>query len=283
MRISFIGMGLMGNPMAGRLLANGYDLYVYNRTPEKAQSLRELGAKIALSGSEAINLSNLIILMLTDGKAVNEILFSNEEQDFTGKTVIQMSTILPEESFQISEKIKLKKGSYLEAPVLGSIPQAQEGKLLILAAGDEELVHRNSEILSSLGYLHYFGEIKKASAVKLALNQLIAALSVAFSTSLGIIQKEGIETEKFMEVLRKSPLYAPTYDLKLKNYLSRDFTKANFPVKHLLKDVQLVRREAEKVGVSTVSVEAIEKVLEETIKSGRADEDYSALFTTIVP
>lgn len=282
MRIAFIGIGLMGNPMAGRLLDAGYDLYIYNRSPEKTNSLKDKGAKVAFTPNEAINLSNIVITMLTNAEAVNKVLFSQEEQDYTGKTVIQMSTILPEESFQICERIKSAKGDYIEAPVLGSIPQATEGKLFILAAGDEKIVNDHSELLGRMGQLHYFGEIKKAAAVKLALNQLIASLAVSFSTSLGIIQKEGINVNKFMELLRKSALYAPTYDAKLNNYISRDFAKANFPVKHLLKDVNLVKTEAESLGLNTTSVEVLQKILDETIRNGRAEEDYSALFTTIV-
>lgn len=282
MRISFIGIGLMGNPMAGRLLDAGYDLYAYNRSPEKTNSLKEKGAKIAFTPNEAINLSNIVITMLTNAEAVNKMLFSNNEQDYTGKTVIQMSTILPEESFQIYKRIKSAKGDYIEAPVLGSIPQATEGKLFILTAGEEKIINNYSELLGRMGQIHYFGEIKKAAAVKLALNQLIASLAVSFSTSLGIIQREGIEVEKFMELLRKSPLYAPTYDAKLNNYISRDFAKANFPVKHLLKDVNLVKTDAESHGLNTTSVVAIQKILEETIRSGKAEEDYSALFTSIV-
>lgn len=282
MRISFIGIGLMGNPIAERLIDHGYELYIYNRTMNKTNYLKEKGAKVALTANEAINLSNIIILMLTDGAAVNEVLFSNEH-DYTNKTIIQMSTILPDESEQICDRIKVLNGSYIEAPVLGSIPQAQEGKLFILAAGNREIFNDNSELLSKLGQVHYLGEIRKGSTVKLALNQLIAALSVSFSFSLGIIQREGIDPELFMDVLRKSPIYAATYDIKLKNYLVRDFSKANFPVKHLLKDIKLVKTEAKSLGLNTKSIESIEKILEETIKNGHGEEDYSALFTTIVP
>lgn len=282
MQITFIGTGLMGNPMAARLLAAGHELIVYNRTLEKTRFLKEQGAKVALTANEAVNLSNVVVLMLTNAEAVNEVLFSNKNQDCTGKTIIQMSTILPEESKIIAEKVKALHGDYIEAPVLGSIPQATDGKLMILTAGDEQIVNKFRDLLSEMGQVFYFGEIKKAAAVKLALNHLIAALSASFSVSLGIVQKEGIETEKFMEVLRKSALYAPTYDAKLQNYITRDFSRANFPVKHLLKDIKLVRTEAESLGINTTSINALQNIIEETLQDGRADEDYSALFTSIV-
>ena len=282
MRVSFVGTGLMGKPMAERLLSAGYELYVYNRTMEKTYSLKDKGAKVAITAREAIHLSNVTILMLANGKAVNDVLFS-EEQDFTDKIIIQMSTIAPSESREFSAKIHELKGYYMEAPVLGSTPQASEGKLFVMFGGDSDQFEKQKSILQNLGNVSYIGEAGKAAALKLAFNQLIASLGIAFSLSLGIIQKENIDLDKFMDILRNSVLYAKTYDAKLKNYLSRDFSTTHFPVKHLLKDVNLVYEEAKSLGLETASVEAISKILKDTVEKGLGDMDYSALFNTVVP
>ncbi|MGE5431088.1 MAG: NAD(P)-dependent oxidoreductase [Syntrophomonadaceae bacterium] len=283
MQISFIGTGLMGSPMAERLLKAGHELYVYNRTLEKTVPLKQKGAKVAVTAHEARHLGEAVFLMLSDASAVNEMLFSaDEEEKFSGQTIIQMSTISPAESRAVAEKIIAAGGDYLEAPVLGSIPQATEGKLVIMAAGHKELYDRWRPVLEALGPAPiYIGETGKAAAMKLALNQMIASLTSAFSLSLGIIIKEGIDVEQFMSVLRNSALYAKTFDVKLNNMLKNDFSNVNFPAKHLLKDVRLAIEEAKNLELNTVMLEAVQEILNKTVKAGLSDMDYSVLFNAV--
>ncbi|MGE5354455.1 MAG: NAD(P)-dependent oxidoreductase [Acidobacteriota bacterium] len=283
MQISFIGTGLMGSPMAERLLKAGHELYVYNRTLEKTVPLKQKGAKVALTAHEARHLSEAVILMLSDAAAVNEMLFSaDEEEKFSGQTIIQMSTISPSESRAVAEKVVAAGGDYIEAPVLGSIPQATEGKLVIMVGGQKELYDKWRPVLEALGPAPlYIGEVGKAAAMKLALNQMIASLTSAFSLSLGIIMNEGIDVEQFMNVLRNSALYAKTFDVKLTNMLKNDFSSVNFPAKHLLKDVRLIVDEARSLGLDTVVLEAVQEILNKAVKAGLADMDYSVLFNAV--
>ncbi|HEX2866858.1 MAG TPA: NAD(P)-dependent oxidoreductase [Ignavibacteriales bacterium] len=283
MQISFIGTGLMGSPMSERLLKAGHELYVYNRTLEKTVALKQKGAKVAVTTHEARHLGEAVILMLSDAAAVNEMLFSNDEgEKFAGQTIIQMSTISPDESRAVARKIFAAGGDYIEAPVLGSIPQATEGKLIIMVGGNKDIYDRWRPVLEALGPAPlYIGEVGKASAMKLALNQLIASLSAAFSLSLGMIMNEGIDTELFMNVLRNSALYARTFDAKLSNILKDDFSNVNFPAKHLMKDVGLTIGEAKKLGLDTVVLEAVQEILKKTADMGLSDMDYSVLFKAV--
>lgn len=283
MQISFIGTGLMGSPMAERLLKAGHEVYVYNRTLEKTVPLKQKGAKVAVTAHEARHLGEAVFLMLTDAGAVNEMLFSaDEEEKFSGQTIIQMSTISPSESRAAAEKVTAAGGDYIEAPVLGSIPQASEGKLVIMVGGQKELYDKCRPVLEALGPAPlYIGETGKAAAMKLALNQMIASLTSAFSLSLGLIMKEGIDVEQFMNVLRNSALYAKTFDVKLDNMLKNDFSNVNFPAKHLLKDVGLVIGEARKLELDTKVLEAVQEILTKTVNMGLADLDYSVLFNAV--
>ncbi len=123
----------------------------------------------------------------------------------------------------------------------------------------------------------------KAAAMKLALNQLIAALTAAFSLSLALVEAEDVEVDLFMKILRKSALYVPTFDKKISRMLDRNFANPNFPTKHLLKDTDLFLEEAKEIGLDIIGLEGTRKIIEKAIDKGFADDDYSAIFAAINP
>ena len=125
--------------------------------------------------------------------------------------------------------------------------------------------------------------VGQAAALKLALNQLIASLTASFSLSLGFVRRAGIDVDLFMETLRKSALYAPTFDKKLSKMRTRDYGEANFPTRHLLKDVLLLKEEASSLGLETASVEAAENIVRRAVELGYASGDYSALHEAVDP
>lgn len=273
----------MGFPIAERILESGYALSVYNRTISKAEPLKEKGAAIKAKPSAAISTSECIVLMLTDAKAVFETLFSSDDQSLKDKTVIQMGTISPSESIEIQKKVYLAGGKYLESPVLGSRAEAQGGKLLLMVGSTQERFNNWEGFLKTFGpNPKYIGEVGKASALKLALNQLIAMHAVGFSLSLGLIQKNGVDVKDFMEILRDSALYAPMYDKKLNNWINRSYDNPNFPTKHLFKDVNLILKEAEDKGLFLDNIRTIKQVLLNTLNRGFGDKDYSSVYDAIV-
>lgn len=283
MKVAFIGTGLMGEPMAFRLLKANYNLYVYNRTISKTERLKKHQAKIFTSPEDAVKEPSIIITMLTDYNALIEVLFSNKIL-FKGKTLIQMSTISPDESLLLKERIELAGGDYMEAPVLGSIQQAESGELIVMVGSNTENYNKWKKLLKNFGEIVvHVGEVGKASALKLALNQLIASLLSAFSMSLGYVRNKEIDINIFMEILRKSALYAPTFDKKLPNMLKRDFDKANFPLKHMLKDVNLISQEFQNNGINSLMLESVRSILIKAMDEKLSDKDYSALYNIIHP
>lgn len=285
MNIGFIGIGLMGQPMAARLLNAGITLTVYNRTPSKLAPITGKGAILDGEPAGVFETSDCVILMLSDAPAIDEVLFNDSVlPKLAGRTIIQMGTIAPAESQRICEQVCAAGGDYLEAPVLGSIPQATDGTLIVMVGATAQQYTQWYDLLKHFGEnpLH-IGEVGKAAALKLAINQLIGSLTAAFSLSLGLVQRHDIDVEVFMAIVRQSALYAPTFDKKLQRMLDRDFSDPNFPTRHLLKDMRLVLQEAEACQLHTAIMRSLCEMLEQATDSEHADADYSALFATIVP
>lgn len=284
-QVGFIGTGLLGYPMARRLCAAGHPLLAWNRTRAKVEPLRSEGATIAESSTDVVAGSDCLILMLSDAPAIREaVLNETIVPHLHGKTIIQMGTIGPGESQQFASEVAAAGGDYLEAPVLGSIPQANEGSLIVMMGGTATQVEQWRGLLATFGPdpLH-IGPVGKAAALKLALNHLIGALTGAFSLSLGLVLRHGIDVETFMGVLRQSALYAPTFDKKLPRMQERNFANPNFPTKHLLKDMLLVEHEAASLGLNTADIAGLRQILDIAASGELSEGDYSALFSVVVP
>ncbi|HKJ10683.1 MAG TPA: NAD(P)-dependent oxidoreductase [Gammaproteobacteria bacterium] len=285
MDIAFLGTGLMGHPMARRLLEHGHRVAVYNRTAEKAADLVESGAAAAETPARAIADSEWVVMMLADAGAIEQALLDASVTSLlSGRRVMNMGTIAPHEARELAGRVQAAGGEFMECPVLGSIPEAGAGTLILMFGGTEQQFDAAMPLLRALGPkpLH-IGPVGHASALKLAMNQLIAGLTTAFSLSLGLIRSEGVEVDKFMTVVRDSALYAPTYDKKLGRMLAGDFANPNFPLRHMLKDVRLLLDTAARDGLDVQVLQAVESMLEQGDRSGLGDQDYSALYSLVAP
>jgi 3-hydroxyisobutyrate dehydrogenase len=279
MKTGFVGSGLMGAPMARRLLDAGNELGVYNRTPARAAGLVASGAHQYQSSETLLIDCDVVVVMVSDAAAVREALLNDDCKPYIADTtIIQMSTIGPNESIEIASEIEAAGGVFLEAPVLGSIPQATDGSLIVMVGGDDVAFVQQRPLLEHFGPKpRLIGSVGAASALKLALNQLIASLTGAFALSLGAVVRSGVNPTVFMEILRTSALYAPTFDKKLEGMLEDRFTPANFPARLLLKDTRLFLGLAERLNLDPAALKGLEKTLEHTLALGHSDSDYSAL------
>jgi len=283
MNVGLIGVGLMGMSMAKRILRANHRLIVYNRTREKAKALAHLGIGVARSPNEVITSSDCIILIVSDAQAIQDVLFVQSSlTSLSGRTVIQMGTISPHESIALEKEVAGLGGDYLEAPVLGSIPETEKGELIVMVGATPEHFRLWSEFLKCFGPEPLLiGPVGQAAALKLALNQLIASLTAAFGLSLAFVKEKGIDVDLFMRVLRESVLYAPTFDKKIRRMIDRDYARPNFPSKHLFKDIKLFLNEAKSMSLETSSLEGVLHLVERTLISGWGESDYSAMFDTI--
>jgi 3-hydroxyisobutyrate dehydrogenase len=222
--------------------------------------------------------------MLADGPAIREVLSSpGVLAALGGRTIVQMGTIGPDESRAFAAEVAGTGGEWVEAPVLGSIPQADSGTLQVMVGGTAEQLARLEPLLSALGQdVRFVGEVGKAAALKLALNQLIGSLTAAFATSLSYVRAAGVDTELFMDVLRPSALYAPTFDKKLGRMLDGEYSNPTFPLRLLRKDVDLFLAAARASGVATPMAEAVLSVVDAAMEKALGDGDYAALAEGLV-
>lgn len=283
--IALLGTGLLGRAIAERLQSVGHQVTVYNRTTAKALPLQACGITVATQPEQAMAQADCVILMLADAAAIHAVLLTPASLAMLrGKTVIQMGTIAQKESLAIQAEVERAGGFYCEAPVLGSIAEAQAGTLLVMVGGTEEQFAQWGPLFRSLSQEpRLIGPVGKAASLKLALNQLIAAEISAFALSLGLVQRAGIPVETFMALLRESALYAPTFDKKLPRLLTRNYNHPNFSTHHLLKDLELFLTEASGYELTTSSLEGVKPVLKQAIAQGLGNADYTALYEAVNP
>lgn len=285
MNVALLGTGLLGEAVAERLHAAGHSLSVYNRSIEKTHALRQRGIRIAPTAAAAVSEAQVVLLLLADADAIHAVLFDPcTSAEINGRMVIQMGTIGPSESRSIEAEVTRLGGRYLEAPVLGSITEAKAGTLLIMVGGMPESYAEWTPLLQILGTdVRLIGPVGKAAVMKLALNQLIAAEMAAFALSIGLIREGGVDRDTFMDILRKSALYAPMFDKKLPRLATRQYEQPNFSTRHLLKDVDLFLAAAEQAHLSTDGLQGVRSLLTDTIAHGLGEVDYSALYERVDP
>jgi 3-hydroxyisobutyrate dehydrogenase len=278
MDISLLGCGLLGTAIGERLLARGYRLHVWNRRPERTQTLVAAGAQLASSPAQAVAAGDLVITVLSDGPITAEVLLNQAGTALPGRLVLQVATIAPAESRDLASALQQRGAHYLETPVLGSRPEALAGCLQVMVGGERADLEWARPVLTALGgEPHHLGPVGSALHTKLALNQLIASLTHSFSLALHVVQQAGVEVEAFMAILRDSALYAPTFDKKLAKELADDYSNPNFPTAHLRKDLQLFVDAAAALQLETLGLEGLTKLLQRATPAGLDALDYSSL------
>jgi 3-hydroxyisobutyrate dehydrogenase len=189
-----------------------------------------------------------------------------------------MGTMGVNESRKLAAQVLQKNGKYLEAPVLGSKPQALSGSLLVMAGGDADVFEQQLGLLKHLSQQpKLVGPVGSGAATKLALNQLIASLTHSFSLSLRLIQQAGVPVETFMEILRPSALYAPTFDKKLERMLQGHYEDPNFSTALLRKDLELFLQETSAAGMQDLGLQGLAQLLRKANGTQLDDQDYCAL------
>ena len=202
-KIGFIGTGLMGLPMAKNILKAGYNLKAFNRSQNKAAPLKDMGAEISSSIKEAVSDSDVVITMLTDDNAVDEIMSSSDflESLKSGSIVIDMSSVKPSTATKHGNNLKTKKINYLDAPVSGGTIGAEEASLAIMVGGEQDIFNRASEILKTMGNPTLVGPVGSGQVSKLA-NQIIVGLTIgAVAEDVTLGAKAGADPVKMISAL----------------------------------------------------------------------------------
>jgi len=285
MTVALLGTGLLGRAIAERLQATHHTVIAYNRTAARALPLQASGVTVVTVPEQAVVQADVVLLVLADAAAIRAILLAPAvEKHLRGKSIVQMGTIAPDESITIQREVDRIGGTYCEALVLGSLVEAKAGALQIMVGGTEEQFARWDPFFRSLSHEpRLIGPVGTAAALKLALNQLIAAEISAFALSLALAQRSRVPIDTFMTILRESALFAPSFGKKLPRLLKRDYHNPNFSTRNLLKDAELFLAEATKQQLVVDSLEGIVSLLRKTIRQGLGEVDYSAISDIINP
>ena len=279
-KIGFIGMGIMGNPMAANLLKSGADLMVFNRTLEKTNPLKKIGAKVAASPSELAGWADVIILMVTGPEAINSIVNGPGgilEAENEGKTLINMSTVSPEYSKLLSALMEKNGIFFIDAPVSGSKKPAEEGTLVVLAGGDKELVDRFEPLLLKMSKkVVYCGEAGKGSGMKMVVNLLLGIMMEGLCEAINLGRRTGLSMESMLDTLLSGPLGCGLFSLKTGMLESGDYSP-QFPLKHMTKDIRFVLQTADNVGAAVPAVNAVFQVYRQAVGHQMGDLDFAAV------
>ena len=280
--IGFIGLGIMGQPMALNLVKAGHKLTVYNRTAEKAEALKKAGALVAPTPGAAAKGADFVILIVTDSAAVEDVVLGEEGILGTvasGAVVIDSSTISPAVSRKMACRVAGKGASWLDAAVTGSKHGAEKGELTFMVGGDRQTYERALPILKVLGTKHiYCGQSGMGLSAKLAQNTIQATMLEVFSEGLVLATKAGVAPETMLEILQSSMARAALTDFKAPFIFKGDFTPY-FPLKLMHKDLELATEAGYRLNVPMPVLAAVKEVYSAAKAQGKGELDYAAIIT----
>ena len=244
LKIGWIGLGTMGIPMANSLLRAGFDLTTYNRTQGKDLMLEGQSNVSVSSPAELISTVDIVIIMVTDDQAINDIFEGGDglfSAAITGKIIINMSTVSPAISIKMAALCRDQGNKYLDAPVSGSVKQATEATLVIIVGGDEDLFVKVKPILETMGKLVIrFGGVGSGNNVKLIVNTFLAIQAQALAEALAFAEKLDVDKAELMNVLNNGALGSPFVKIKGEAILSDNYKPA-FTLNNIVKDLRLAK------------------------------------------
>ncbi|KAH9713328.1 glyoxylate/succinic semialdehyde reductase 2 [Citrus sinensis] len=283
-RIGFLGMGIMGTPMAQNLLKAGCDVTVWNRTKSKCDPLISLGAKYQPSPDEVAASCDVTFAMLADPESAMDVACGKHGAASgmgPGKGYVDVSTVDGDTSKLINGHIKATGASFLEAPVSGSKKPAEDGQLIFLAAGDKSLYNTVAPLLDIMGKSRfYLGDVGNGAAMKLVVNMIMGSMMATFSEGLLHSEKVGLDPNVLVEVVSQGAISAPMYSLKGPSMIESLYPTA-FPLKHQQKDLRLALGLAESVSQSTPIAAAANELYKVAKSHGLSDEDFSAVIEAL--
>jgi len=282
--IGFIGLGAMGSRMAGRLLAAGHELHATNRTPAKAEPLIERGLHWQDTAREVARAADVTFSMVTDDDALRDVMKGPDgvlAGLSAGHVHIDMSTVSPNVSRDYAERARAIGAELIEAPVSGSIPAAEDGSLVIMAAGDEAAFHRVEPLLRELGStVTYIGANGQALLLKLAVNISLGAQILALSEGVLLAERGGIDRKLAVDVIAGSAVGSPA--VRARGPLILDLPKqAWFDVSLMQKDIRLALDAGIILGAPLPSTDVIDRTLTQARELGYAHRDIAAFFNTL--
>lgn len=278
--IGFIGLGIMGRPMAENLREADYELVVYNRTEEKADEFVDGGGEKASSPREVAEKSDVVITMLPDSPQVEELVLGEDgvaEGLSDGKLYIDMSSIAPATARQVHEALEEKGVEAVDAPVSGGQPAAESGDLAIMVGGSDDAVERARPILEVMGKaVTHIGPPGSGQVAKAA-NQVVVALTIqAVAEALTLVRKSGVDAAKVREALLGGLAQSKILEMHGERMLERTFDPG-FKLTLHRKDLSIALQAAREEGVPLLATAQAAEVMNALLASGHGDDDHAVI------
>ena len=281
-KIGFIGTGLMGLPMAKNILKSGHNLKAFNRTQNKAEPLKEFGGEIAETIKDVVKDNEVIITMLTDDSAINEVMSSSDFLDNLnpGTTVIDMSSIKPATAIKYGNKLKSYNINYLDAPVSGGTIGAEEASLAIMVGGELKVFDEAVDILKTMGNPTLVGPISCGQVSKLA-NQIIVGLTIgAVAEAITLCEKADADPNKVIKALKGGWADSKILQTHGKRMIDKDFLPKGKTSTHS-KDMNNIIECARNYNTELPISNLVKEMYKTLVKNGHGDEDHSSLYKEI--
>jgi len=281
-KIGFIGIGLMGLPMSKNIAKAGYNLTVFNRSKNKAEPLKEFGAKISNTLKDAVDGSDIVITMLTDDTAVDAVMNNSDflENLKSGSIVIDMSSVKPTTATKHGNNLKLKNINYLDAPVSGGTIGAEEASLAIMVGGEQNIFDDAFDILKTMGNPTLVGPIGSGQVSKLA-NQIIVGLAIgAVAEAVTLCEKAGADPNKMIKALSGGWADSKVLQTHGKRMIDKDFSPKG-KTSGQLKDMNNILECANNYNTHLPISNLVKEMYKSLVENGHGETDHSSLYKEI--
>jgi 3-hydroxyisobutyrate dehydrogenase-like beta-hydroxyacid dehydrogenase len=279
-KIGFMGLGIMGVPMAANLLKAGYPVMIYNRSPEKAEPLVKQGAGLASHPTAMARAADVVIAMVTGPEALGDLLWG---PDGAGgafnhrKVFINMSSVSPRCTRELARELEPTGVTFIDAPVSGTKKPAEDGALLILAGGPRDKVQEMEPVLLAMGKkVVYCGAAGQGSMMKMCINLLLGLMMEGFAEVLNFGRLGGLSPAAMLDTIFSGPLNCGMFQVKAPNLQNHAYPPA-FPLKHMTKDAKFIVDTAFELGAPVPAAHTILHLYRTGVAQGWGDEDVSAI------
>ena len=275
MHVAFLGTGIMGAPMARNVRAAGHEVNAWNRSPEKAEPLARDGVTVARSVAEAVAGADVVVTMLADAAAV-EAVVDEALGALDGAVLVQMSTIGLDATERLERRADEAGVAFVDAPVSGTKQPAEQGQLLVLASGPEEVRERVEPVFDAVGSRTvWLGAAGMGQRLKLVLNTWLLGMTEALAEAIALAEALGLDARTFLETIDGAPVGAPYAQIKGPMMIEGEFPPA-FPLALAAKDAGLALEAAESAGLRLAALTAVRDQMQRAADAGHGDQDMAA-------
>ncbi len=284
MNIGIIGTGFLGKAVATRLLETGYKVFVYNRTKNKTESLKNRGAVVTDSPRELAQNCDLVIIIVKDADAVESVSFDKNGiiyGNHSGLTIADMSTISPVSSKKIAKKFLENGIEMIETPVMGGPNLAVKGEIIVMVGGEKEVYDKYKAVFGHIGNkIFHLGENGSGHAMKLVMNLQISMLALALSEGIILAKKSGLDPKLFLEILNSTYFKTGMSELKGPKMINGNFDPS-FTLKMMKKDLDAINYTANEFGLKLPMTTLANEIYQNAVDNGFGEIDYTGILAFI--